>query len=132
MNGLFAAITTKFKTTNDLNTALSGRMYPFEAKQGTDFPYGVYYLVSDFTDLNFSDEQEHAAIQFSLFSEEASIGEIGELYTKLTALFDDEILTVSGYTMLQFKRTGSRIIRDEEYATWHYVVEYDVLLEKQR
>ena len=100
MNELMAAITTKFKTTNDLNTALSGRMYPHEARQGVSFPYAVYYVVSSFTDYTFSDEQEDVSIQFSLFSEDDSVGPIGILYNKLTALFDDQRLTVSGYTVL--------------------------------
>ncbi len=132
MNALFKAITTKFKTTNDLNTALGGRMYPHEAVQGATFPYGVYFMISDFSDRDFTDEHEHISVQFSVFSEDDSVGPVGILRDKLTALFDDVSLTVTGYTSLYFKRVGTVLIRDEEMATWHYAVDYDCLLERAR
>jgi hypothetical protein len=130
MNALMAAITAKFKTTNSLNTALGGRMYPFQAPQEPTFPYGIYFIVSGDPDRNFSDKHEYINVQFSLFSEEDSVEQVGTLYDKTIALFDDVLLTVTGYTMLKFERINYLLIRDEEMATWHYVVEYDVLLEK--
>ena len=132
MKNLMKAITTQFKTTNSLNTALSGRMYPHEALQGVSFPYGVYYLISHEYDENFTDIYEYANIQFSLFSDKDSVDEIVTLYGYLTALFDDAILSVTGYTMLKFKRSSASLMRDSEHGTWHYAVDYDVILEGEK
>ena len=132
MNELFAAITTRFKTVNDLNTSLSGQMFPHEAEQNATFPYGVYYLISDINDFNFTDDHEIVSIQFSLFSDDHSPTQVFTLFSQLKALFDDVKLTVAGYENIRFQRGVSLLDKDEEMDTWTYIVEYDILLERQR
>lgn len=132
MKELAAAITTHFNVTNSLKTALGGQMYPFEAKQDAAFPYGVYYIIDEQTDYDFSDERQDIYVQFSLFSEDSSPGEAFTLGGYLKTLFDDADLTVSGWTCLQFKRTGSKVLRDEEMNTYTFIGEYTAILEKGR
>lgn len=132
MKELFAAIYTQFNATNDLKTALGGRMYPYEAPQNVTFPYCVYSMVSDMHEQDFSDDHEYIDVQFSLFSEENSLEQVGTLYGYLKELFDNQTLTVSGYDHLTFTRGLSQLIKDVEMGTWHYVVEYEVLLERGR
>jgi len=132
MNEIMSAIYTRFNTTNNLKTALNGQMYPHEALQSASFPYGVYMVVSNEFDEDFGDTHEYVSIQFSLFSEKESAAEINTLYGHLKTLFDDQILTVSGYTMLMFKRRTSQLVRDPEQATWHYIVDYEIILEGEK
>lgn len=132
MKELAAAITAHFNVANSLKTALGGQMYPFEADQSATFPYGIYYLIDENTDLNFSDEVAEIDVQFSLFSESSSPGEAFTLGGYLKSLFDDAALTVSGFDCLQFKRTGARTIRDEEMNTYTFIGEYSAILEKAR
>jgi hypothetical protein len=132
MKAIYKAIYSRFNTTNDLKTALSGRMYPHGATQNVDFPYCAYYAISEFMDQDFTDERETVNVQFSLFSEEESLEEITTLYEYLKALYDDQILSVDGYTMLEFKRYAGHLIKDIELGVWQYNIDYDVMLEKQK
>jgi hypothetical protein len=132
MKALLTAITTHFNTTNSLKTALSGQMYPHGAKQGASYPYGAYFIISEFVDQDFSDEHESVNVQFSIFSDEESANEILNLYEYLKALFDNQKLSVSGYTTLEFTRYAGHLIKDIELDVWQYNVDYDVLLEREK
>jgi len=132
MKELAAAITVHFQVTNTLKTALGGQMYFHEALQGATFPYGIYYVTDDDSDLDFSDEHETIAIQFSLFSENNAPDEAFTLGGYLKSLFDNAALSVSGYSLISWIRTGQRIVRDEENATWTNIFEYEAILEKAR
>ena len=132
MNELSAAITARFQTTNSLKTALGGQMYPHAAKQGATFPYGVFYMVDDATEYDFTDEHETIQVQFSLFSEKNAPDEAYTLGGYLKTLFDGAALAVSGYRLISWLRTGQRIMRDEINATWTNIFEYEAILEKER
>lgn len=132
MKELAAAITTFFNVTNDLKTALDGQLYPLEAAQDAVFPYGIYYFMPEDTDYNFTDESESVDVQFSVFSDSHSPTEIFTLEGYLKALFDNAALSVSGYRLIQFKRTGSRITKDSEMDTWSFIAEYNAIIEKTR
>ena len=132
MKELFAGITTHFKTTNTLNTLLSGQLYPHEAPQNASFPYGIYYLITDFNEVDFSDTHEHINIQFSLFSDEESMEQILNIFDAAKSLFDFSEITVTGHTLIDCARSNAFLKRDTENETWSYIIDYDILLEKQR
>lgn len=132
MNALFTGIYSHFNTANALNTSLAGQLYPHEAPESATYPYGVYYLISDVPEYDFSDDRERVAVQFSLFSSTYSSVEIARLYEELKALFDRAELTVAGFRSLSFMRDAAQLIRDEENGTWAYHVDYEALLERER
>lgn len=132
MKELSAAIFTLFSTTNTLKTALGSQLYPFEAKQAATFPYGVYYIIDEQTDLDFSHETSEIYVQFSLYSNNSSPGEAFTLGGYLKSLFDNAKLTVTGFNCIQFKRTGTRLMRDEENNTYTFIGEYTAIIEKAR
>jgi hypothetical protein len=132
MKELAAAITTRFNATNSLKTALTGQLYPYEAAQAATFPYGVYYFIDENTDYGFSDEQRDIYIQFSLFSEGSSPGQAFTLGGYAETLFDNAKMTLTGFDLLQFKRTGSRLMRDEEMNTYTFILEYHAIIERGR
>lgn len=130
MKPLFTGIYNLFKATpaNNFYNAVGGRLYLHEAPQGATFPYAVYFLVSGMPEYWLSGPTfEEPVIQFSLFSDSESASEVTDLYTYLTALFDDCTLTVSGYTPIIFERQNYQLLRDPIDGTWHYIVEYDGL-----
>jgi hypothetical protein len=132
MKELAAAISAHFNATNALKTALGGQLYPHEASQNATFPYGVYYLISSFTDYDFSDEHENIQVQFSLFSDNHSPGESFTNAGLLKTLFDDAALSVTGCRLVEWIRTGEQLVKDPEMDTWTSIIEYEALIEKDR
>lgn len=130
MTPVITGIYTLFSTTNDFNTAISGRLYHAEAPQNATFPYCVVSVISSEHDWTFSDTFEDVLIQFSIFTNESSAANIGTYWSKLIALFDSASLTVSGYSSIFMHRGQSRILREVDDNIWQYIVEYDCKVEK--
>lgn len=132
MKALASSITTYFNIANSLKTSLSGQMYPHEASESATYPYGVYYIISEFHDEDFTDAHENITVQFSVFSDDHSPEEILTLSEQLKSLFDDAALAVTGYRLIRFHRESAQLIRDEERKTWSAIIDYDVILEKAK
>jgi len=136
MNSLFTAIYDRFSSTtgSGFYNDLSGRMYLNNAPQETAFPYCVYFSVTDYDDLDFTEEHEDFLIQFNVFSENNSAAEAGNLLESLKTMFDNCSLTVTDWRHLQFQR--HLVIPNNNFTQvppiHGYSVEYDVLLEKAR
>ena len=136
MNSLFAAIYNKFSatTTTGFYNDVSGRMYLYNAPQGTVFPYCVYFPVVDLDDVDFSDETEEFLLQFNVYSKNNSAVEAGTLLESLKTMFDDCSLTVTGWRHLEFSRNNVYPVNSyEKETTIHgYAIEYDVSVEKDK
>ena len=136
MNSLFSGIWDHFSSTtaSGFYNDLSGRMYLNHAPQETDFPYCVYFVVSDFDELDFAEEHEDFALQFSVFSQNNSATEAGNLLESLKTMFDDCNLTVTDWRHIYFQRNFTAQNNDFSQAPpiHGYSVEYNVLLEKAR
>lgn len=137
MNALFAAIWNRFATTtgSGLYSDIGGRLRHSKAPQGDTFPYCVYFSVSDIDDLDFTDEHEDFLMQFNIFSQKNSALEAGTLLESLKTMFDNCSLTVTGWRHLKFQRDWV-IPHDDDLGQdtpiHGYVVQYSVLLEKER
>ncbi len=88
MTDLFQALRTKY-----LSSGLSGKisdLYNTEAPANAVYPYGVMQLVSTIPDNLASDKFyiENSLIQFNLFDNSETMGELLEAYTSLLAAFD--------------------------------------------
>jgi len=131
---LFTAIYTYFAagSAGSLYTSVGGRFYLTEAPQGATLPYIVYSMVSEIPEYWFGDMiHETFTLQFSIFSSSPSSTEALNIYTYLSAYFDDHIISITGYSGLKFERSFVLpLMRDAEDGVWHQPVEYTVLLEK--
>jgi len=130
---LFAAIKTKFDAVKVGNfyADMSGRLYFHEAPQGATYPYCVYQMISDAPEYYFNSERfEDFLIQFAIFDNDQSGYDITGYYESLKTMFDDVVLTVSGYTNVIFERESARLTRDPEDNVWQYSVDYRVMCEK--
>ncbi|MCP4704010.1 MAG: hypothetical protein GY865_05315 [candidate division Zixibacteria bacterium] len=136
MNSLFAGIWNHFSATtgSGFYNDVSGRMYLGHAPQESTFPYCVYFSVSDFDELDFTDEREDFLIQFNVFSENNSATQAGTLLESLKTMFDNCSLTVTNWRHLKFQR--SLVVPNNDLTQQPpihgYSIEYDVLLEKAR
>ena len=128
MVDLLKSIMDEYDGDTDLKAALSGGLYHLEAKQGTAFPYGVFYLVSDVPNWTFTSNMEEVVIHFNLFSKANSVTEIGDLFTKLKACFDWTSLSIDNYYSIYMKRELSELLKLGN--VFQYAVSYRVELEE--
>ena len=118
-----------------LETAVNGRLFKGRAPEGAEYPYVVFFLVSDTPDWTFKNSFEYALVQFSLFSSASSSGEVEDMYTYLKTLYDDCSLTLAGSVLTWMKRQQATLtVEDHTTAAgttevWHYAVDYDILTE---
>lgn len=84
----------------------------------------------------FTDRLEEVIIQFSIFSQASGSTEIEDIFTNLTALYDDCALTITSSTHLVMERQNASLTSGElttplgveEY--WQYDVDYSVTFKR--
>jgi hypothetical protein len=132
MNNLLTAIMTKITTgPSAFSIDVGGRVYLDEAPAGTEFPYCVFFIVSGVPEWQFVERFEDTLIQFSLFSSSQGATEITTMYTDLKALFDDCSMTITGDTLIWFRRENLTTMVDEittadgMQTVKHWAVDYE-------
>ncbi len=131
MNNLLSAIMTKLSG-SALYNDVGGRIFLDTAPEGTEFPYVVFFIVSDVPEKTFTEDFENIIIQFSLFSASAGVTEISTMYNDLTAVLDECSLTITGYTHIWMNRQNLTTMVEEitvqsAVATVkHWAVDYDI------
>ena len=125
MNDLFKGIYSKYKSSTGAGTLyadLTGGLHNTEAPQNTNYPYAIFYLISNIPHWTFDATMENSIVQFSIFDDNSSVGNIGDIYKELTDLYDWTGLTVDNYSHVYLKRESSNLIKNEDI--WQYVVDY--------
>ena len=111
MQVLFESIYNKFTGSTgagSLYALLGGRMHFTEALQGSAYPYGVYFLISDVPSWTFDADMENYLIQFNIFDDNSSSTDINTASKALTDLYDwCTDLNTSGYSHVYMKREMS-------------------------
>lgn len=133
MKVLFEALYTKFSGNTNFKNAVGSQFYPGMVDQeNATYPYAAYYLISDFSNWTFTEDIEELTIQISVYSNKNSPSEILTIFEYQKALFDNAILSVTGYTFVKMHRQGMTLIRDEAMNTFHMSTDYDIELHKQQ
>lgn len=114
---------------NAFKAAISSRLYANAAPQDTPFPYVVMTIVSDIFEETFTSDMENIVFQFSIFSNNSSSEEAGDIFELLKAVYDDTELTVAGYKNFRVVRLENRLEREPDDA-WQYIVDYRINLYK--
>lgn len=135
MNNLLASIMTKISGST-FSTDVGGRIFLDEAPHGSDYPYCVFFIVSDVPANTFSDLLDDILIQFSLFSESQGATEITTIYNDLVALFDNCSLTIATDTHIWMMRENlTTMVEDIETPSGnqrvkHWAVDYSIMVAK--
>lgn len=129
MKALFEAIDSRFQASagTGLHLLLDGQLFQGEAPQGTRVPYGVFHLIVDDADYNFSSSFAICRLQFDYYHNRVEAAD--ELYEAHKALFDDAPLEVAGFELIRFQRMTGR--KFKEGHAWRWVVEHLAELEKE-
>ncbi|MCK5617730.1 hypothetical protein KAR91_88515 [Candidatus Pacearchaeota archaeon] len=130
---LFTAILTLFNAGNDFNTAVSGQLAAYKAKDDASSPHSVMTLISDGPEYTFTGNNlEVAQVQFSIYDNSAAPDTIMDTQQKLWDLFDDAIIAMTGFTELAFIR-GQTLLRRGEVdrpEIWASHTVYEVTFQK--
>lgn len=130
---LFAAILAHFNVANDFKTAVSGQLAAYKSEDDPTFPHSVFTLISDDPEYIFTGNNlEIAQVQFSIYDNNAAVGRIQDAQQKLWDLFDDAIITMTGFTELAFIR-GQTLLRRGEVdrpEIWASHTVYEVTFQK--
>ena len=132
MDNLFKGIYSKFTGStgaSSLYVALDGGLYNTQAPQDTDYPYAVFYLISDIPHWTFDGTMENSLIQFTIYDDNASVENVCSLFTKLKTLYDFTTLTMTDYNSIYMKREFSSLEKSED--VWQYVVQYRTEIEEK-
>lgn len=135
MKNLTTAIYGKLSGST-LAADIGGRLYKGEAPEDAEFPYVVFFVVSNVPEYPGGKTIEQVLIQFSLFSSASGSTEIEDMLTNLRTLYDDVVLTITGNTEIYFIRGNFTALRDEittasgTVGVWHYVQEYEMQMVK--
>ena len=116
------------------STAIGGRLYAYEAPQTPTYPYCVFQQISGLQDRDFHDKLEDVQLQFTLVDSADALATIGDAETKLFALFDDAVLTVTGYTSVLMDRVNNNLLKahedeDDKISYWNSISTYRLLVE---
>ncbi len=118
-----------YNAANPFKTACTGGLHHEDAPQGTLMPYATFTLITGRPEYHFAGVHEIGLIQFDIYAESDVVR--SDLYTKLTALFDDCRPTVAGYSTIIMERINQQEIREgEQNDVYRYIVEYSVEIEK--
>lgn len=131
MNVLLTGIYARYDAANSFKTACTGGLFLEEAPQETALPYATYQLIIGRPEYNFTDVHEVATIQFDIYAGSNPVRQ--DLFTKLTALFDDCRPTVSGYESIIMERVNQQMLREGiQNEIFRYMVEYEIRIEKAK
>jgi len=114
-----------------LSAHIANRMFKIQAPEGTPYPYAVYMVVNDIPEYPGGKTIEKFDIQFSLFSALPSSTEIEAMLTDLWTLYDDVVMTITGYKAIYFIRGNLTEMREDHttpagtVGVYHYAQEYD-------
>ena len=135
MNNLLQAINSKLSG-SDLFNDVGGRVFLDQALPGTDYPYIIFFIVSNVPDKTFTENFEDSIIQFSIFSNSQSAKEITTIYDDLIALFDECTLPIETDALLRMHRVNT-VTNIEDISTQqgavgvrHWAVDFSILIEK--
>lgn len=116
-----------------LENRISNRMFDGEAPEGTEYPYTVYKIISNFPEYTFSEHFENTIIQFSSFSNKSSQTEIKNIFTDLKTLYDECLMSVTGSTWFYWMKRVNALIIPENHTVksgvikvWHLAVDYEI------
>jgi hypothetical protein len=140
MKALYTAIVAKYATAGGatLRGKVGDTIYPFRAPQGRALPLILFQhsgTVVDYTMVSgatAATEIRTVSIDFVLYDDDASPLVIEDAAEDVYALFDDALLTVTGWTVFDAERENDLDIRDEPNKMWQKVITYRYQLGRDR
>jgi hypothetical protein len=132
MDSLLSAIITK-TAGSAFSADVGGRIYLDHAPDLAEFPYCVFFIVSDVPMDTFTDSLDDVLIQFSLYSASSGAAEVAGMYNDLRSLFDNCILSITGGNFVSMRRQNLQTMVEEVITqagtqmVKHWAVDYQII-----
>ena len=127
MQQLSKAIIAKYAATAALMAALPNGLWDTEAPPQTSFPYGVFQLITDTSDLTFTDSKENCVVQFKIYSDTSgSSVALDAILKELLAAYNFCELIIDDYTFLSMRKIN--IIKNKIEGIWEYLILFRIVL----
>ena len=111
---------------NPFYLAVNGKMYNEAAPLGTELPFAMFHELSGIYEYNYTSNFENILMQFNIYAKRPT--DSNSLYGKLKALFDNCILSVSGYEHIYMIREQAYKYPYDNYIV--RAVEYRIYIQK--
>ncbi len=134
MNNLLTAIMTKISG-SAFSTDVGDRVYLDQAPDGCEFPYIVFFIISDVPANTFTESLEDILVQFSIFSASPGATEITTIYNDPKTLFDNCALIITGDTHISMIRQNLTTMVDDIVTSMgtvgvrHWAVDYSIMIQ---
>lgn len=112
---------------------VNGRIYLDSVPDDAVLPYILFFITSSAPDDPFAGTIERTYLQFSIFSSSSGVTEIADVYSAITDILDDSVLTLSEGEMIVMQRVNLFTSVEEETTKTgteqvkHWVIEYEVI-----
>lgn len=112
---------------------MDGRIYLDSVPDDAVLPFIRYSIISSSPDDPFAGTMENTYLQFSIFSSSSGVTEIADIYSAVTGILDDSILTLSAGKMIIMRRLNLLTSVEEETTksgteqVKHWLVDYEVV-----
>jgi len=118
-----------------LSGHISNRLFKGQAPDGAEYPYAVYFVVTNTPERTFSEDFRNPTVQFSLFSSTSGSTEVENMETDLEALYDEQPMTITGATLVWMRLVNSTGANKEDHITpsgtqsvWVIHADFEILM----
>ena len=117
---------------SSITDLLNGGINHYKAPQGTQFPFIVYFIVTDVRADTFDNWRDDILLQIDIFSDSNSAEEAENIAEKVAAQMDEASITATGYNVFFCQRGETRLFWEEENSVFHKVMEYRIVMSKSK
>lgn len=111
-----------------LKAALTGGFYYEEAPRKSTPPYATYEMTAGPRLSTYTSEIENVDITFMIYVAKQSPADCFTIFNLLTNVFDDVVLTVTGFKMIRSDRGNSTPEKDPDREGYRMSVIYSAML----
>lgn len=111
-----------------LKAALTGGLHYGEAPQGSIPPYAIYSIIAGPPLLTYTSEIKNMDARFEIFIKKQSPADCFTIFNLLTNVFDDVVLTVTGFKMVRCDRGNSEPEKDPDREGYRMSVIYSIMM----
>lgn len=125
--GIYAAFTGDAPAV----AALVGGLRDTEAPPNPSYPYAVYQFITGIPDPTFTSDGEILNYQFSIYNKTdkpRNFTVLNDAIKKLTAVYDDATLTITGHTSIAVTRGVANFLPTID-DTQGFVINYEIMVE---
>lgn len=117
---------------SDLYSSIADRLYFRMGPDSATFPYVTHFLIDEVNSPMFVENYEDILVQFNVFSDSRNSSEVGTVASQVKDLYDDAIITISGWSTIMMHREWARKTWLDIEEAWMYTIQYRMIIEKDR